>query len=724
MELAPQILGSLIPKGSNASPSGNNIFGGLAKSLSKSLGGSIQKALTSRGTSSVLSAANDPSFFEKEQQVEAQKQQLEVSKKTNVLLEKILESVSSCCMGGKSSSGEGSSGSGGGLMGMLGSVLPFLLAGSGGGIVRGGLKLLGKAGRGIGGLVGKLIPAGVKNAASRGSARLAVTTQKTLPRAAGRAVGRVLNAGKALKTGAAVAGGAALTGTAISSATESVAEKTATKTAEKTATKAAEKTATKAAGKSATKAAGKSVGKTAVKSVGKAVGKSFVKKIPVIGALFGAALAAERAFSGDWLGAAGELGSGLVSIIPGVGTAASVAIDAALLAKDLNDASGEIEENAEEVESEIQNAETPLEEVENNLNSSVEPTTSIPEISSETQQTQEAKTIPSITTSGIVTPSVSPDLTTPIESENITINAENISIPRLEETIDLIRQNLSSGNEKTIEQFATATGSLVAGSNDFSNVTASRGISDIKTGPIPNNDKINSENYTEPKNSILSKLIKYSPVGMIGSLSSGIGSLSSGLISNSPIGSLSSGIGSLSSGLISNSPIGKIQSLLKNGISNVSGIGSLSSGLDSIFLDEKNTAGDRTRLAPDPEHYEAIMKGEIPLPRDWKPKSEIAPMSISENIGITPKENKQISVSPNFTEKSISTENDQKPQIVVINNGNNNKYKPHSSAEQPRMPVSSSARQTPAFSPKEGVDDSGIIDKVIDSLLGYQTYLM
>jgi hypothetical protein len=92
----------------------------------------------------------------------------------------------------------------------------------------------------------------------------------------------------------------------------------------------AEKTGTKVAGTAAKGVAAKSAANVA----GKAVGKSLLKKIPVIGLLAGGAFAASRAMSGDWSGAGMELASGAASTIPGVGTAASIGIDAALAAKD------------------------------------------------------------------------------------------------------------------------------------------------------------------------------------------------------------------------------------------------------------------------------------------------------------------------------------------------------------------------------------------------------
>ena len=104
------------------------------------------------------------------------------------------------------------------------------------------------------------------------------------------------------------------------------------------ATSAATKLATNSIAKSATKTGSKQVAKQAAKLGGKAVGKSLIKKVPIIGALAGIAFAIDRASKGDWLGAAGEVASGLASIIPGGGTAVSLGIDAALAARDMKNA--------------------------------------------------------------------------------------------------------------------------------------------------------------------------------------------------------------------------------------------------------------------------------------------------------------------------------------------------------------------------------------------------
>lgn len=59
------------------------------------------------------------------------------------------------------------------------------------------------------------------------------------------------------------------------------------------------------------------------------------KKIPILGAVLGAAFATGRAIKGDWTGAGMEFSSGVVSCVPGFGTVASLGIDGALLARDL-----------------------------------------------------------------------------------------------------------------------------------------------------------------------------------------------------------------------------------------------------------------------------------------------------------------------------------------------------------------------------------------------------
>lgn len=70
--------------------------------------------------------------------------------------------------------------------------------------------------------------------------------------------------------------------------------------------------------------------------VAKTAGRSALKKVPIIGAGVGLALAANRAMAGDWTGAGMEAASGAMSIVPGIGTLGSLGMDAAILARDMN----------------------------------------------------------------------------------------------------------------------------------------------------------------------------------------------------------------------------------------------------------------------------------------------------------------------------------------------------------------------------------------------------
>ena len=122
-------------------------------------------------------------------------------------------------------------------------------------------------------------------------------------------------------------------------------------------------------GKGIIKGGGKKVvAKTVTKSVGKGAGKAFLKKIPVIGLGLGAIFAIARISKGDWWGALMELGSGAASMVPGVGTAVSVGLDAGLVAKDIHDAKkGDVEGGDVDEAAKI----TPKDNSKTNLSSSV-----------------------------------------------------------------------------------------------------------------------------------------------------------------------------------------------------------------------------------------------------------------------------------------------------------------------------------------------------------------
>lgn len=100
-------------------------------------------------------------------------------------------------------------------------------------------------------------------------------------------------------------------------------------------------------GRGGAKAAGKTTGKTATKSAskfgtkgllkigGKGLGKTLLKKLPLVGVLAGVGFGLQRLMSGDAAGAALEVASGVAGSVPGIGTGASVGIDAAIAARDM-----------------------------------------------------------------------------------------------------------------------------------------------------------------------------------------------------------------------------------------------------------------------------------------------------------------------------------------------------------------------------------------------------
>ncbi len=111
--------------------------------------------------------------------------------------------------------------------------------------------------------------------------------------------------------------------------------KEAAKQAAGQATEQAAKSGGKAAAQAGGKAAAKGAGAAATKGAAKGAGKSLMKKLPVLGAIAGGVFAVDRASKGDWLGAGMEVASGAAALLPGWGTAASIGIDAALVARDI-----------------------------------------------------------------------------------------------------------------------------------------------------------------------------------------------------------------------------------------------------------------------------------------------------------------------------------------------------------------------------------------------------
>ncbi|MDY0252759.1 MAG: hypothetical protein RBQ96_06695, partial [Candidatus Methanomethylophilaceae archaeon] len=84
------------------------------------------------------------------------------------------------------------------------------------------------------------------------------------------------------------------------------------------------------------KAVGSELVENGIGAGAKQLGKATLKKLPMVGLAMGAGFAVSRAKDGDYIGASMEFASGALSMIPGIGTAASVAIDAALMKRDMD----------------------------------------------------------------------------------------------------------------------------------------------------------------------------------------------------------------------------------------------------------------------------------------------------------------------------------------------------------------------------------------------------
>lgn len=138
--------------------------------------------------------------------------------------------------------------------------------------------------------------------------------------------------------------GKALSGMGLGNTAENVGMKTAKESVEKISKESTEALTKKATTevtesitkKGAEKVATKAVGKTAAKTGMKAVGKSLLKKIPGVSLIAGLGFGLNKLLSGDGLGAMMEVASGLAGTIPGLGTIASTAIDAASAARDIS----------------------------------------------------------------------------------------------------------------------------------------------------------------------------------------------------------------------------------------------------------------------------------------------------------------------------------------------------------------------------------------------------
>ena len=200
------------------------------------------------------------------------------------------------------------------------------------GKIAGGVALAFGAALSVALLASKRIPQAVIVVGGKMFSKLSKSISKVM----GKGSEKVVSKAVMKNTGKVVTGAAAQSAVKAGTAT---ATKTITKNVGKTATKTASKTASKTVGKTAAKNVGKTAAKTVGKTAAKTAGKSLVKKIPGVGLLAGLYFAGEKILEGDFAGAGLEVASGAASLIPGFGTAASLAIDAGIAARDISKAS-------------------------------------------------------------------------------------------------------------------------------------------------------------------------------------------------------------------------------------------------------------------------------------------------------------------------------------------------------------------------------------------------
>ena len=158
-------------------------------------------------------------------------------------------------------------------------------------------------------------------------------------------IGRIIAGGaagiagkKALEKGAEKAIGKTaekVTGAVGKEVAEKGAEKAVQKTAEKVTGEVAKKVAEKGAEEVAEQGIKSKIEKVVSGKLTKFIFSSGAKKVPIAGAIIGAIFGVKKLFEGDTVGAGMEVASGAAGTIPIAGTAASLGIDAAGLARDV-----------------------------------------------------------------------------------------------------------------------------------------------------------------------------------------------------------------------------------------------------------------------------------------------------------------------------------------------------------------------------------------------------
>ena len=282
------------------------LFSDVTNNLQKDIS-SVNQEEVSRSFSNVsedTEGFDSASSISQEKEDDYRRDSLKEQIKLNESVEKIYKFISGNTLSKNVKSSKGGEGSSGGVISFLGSLVGDFV------------------GDFVGGKVGKLL---------RPIANSKIGT-KVLSSKVGQKFMTETNIGKALS------------GMGLGNTAENVGMKTAKESVEKISKESTEALTKKAttevtesiAKEGAEKVATKAAGKTAAKTGMKAVGKSLLKKIPGVSLIAGLGFGLNKLLSGDGLGAMMEVASGLAGTIPGLGTIASTAIDAASAARDIS----------------------------------------------------------------------------------------------------------------------------------------------------------------------------------------------------------------------------------------------------------------------------------------------------------------------------------------------------------------------------------------------------
>lgn len=280
----------------------SQLFSDVTNNLQKDIS-SFNQEEVSRSFSNISegeSGFDSASAISQEKEDDYRRDSLEEQIKLNDSVEKIYKFISGNTLSKNVKSSKNGEGSSGGVLSFLGSL----------------------AGDFVGGKVGKLL---------KPIANSKIGT-KVLSSKVGQKFMTDTNIGKALS------------GMGLGNTAENVGMKTAKESVEKISKEGTEALTKKAttevtesiAKEGAEKVATKAAGKTAAKTGMKAVGKSLLKKIPGVSLIAGLGFGLNKLLSGDGIGAMMEVASGLAGTIPGLGTIASTAIDAASAARDIS----------------------------------------------------------------------------------------------------------------------------------------------------------------------------------------------------------------------------------------------------------------------------------------------------------------------------------------------------------------------------------------------------